>query len=148
MVTIGSLLAKKGSKVWSVIAGATVYDALVLMAEKEVGALPVLSETNKLVGIVSERDYARKIILKGRDSKSTPVKEIMTPVEDMYCVDFDTPTEEAMVLINTKHIRHLPVFNSHEFVGMISIGDLLKSVIAEKEYTIEQLNSYISGKYV
>ena len=148
MVTIGSLLEKKGSDVWSVVVGTTVYDALVLMADKGVGALPVLSETNKLVGIVSERDYARRIVLKGRDSKITPIQEIMTPVGDMYCVNSDTPIEEAMVLISTKKIRHLPVFNNHHFIGMISIGDLLKSVIAEKEYTIEQLNRYISGKYV
>ena len=107
-----------------------------------------MDDKKKLVGIISERDYARKIVLKGRDSKSTPVTTIMTPVEEMYCVDSETSTEDAMVLISTKKIRHLPVFNNHAFVGLISIGDLLKSVIAEKEYTIEHLNNYISGKYV
>ncbi len=148
MATIGSLLTKKGNTVWTTSAASTVYDALVLMAEKGVGALPIVDDKKKLVGIISERDYARKIVLKGRDSKSTAVSTIMTPVEEMYCVDSETSTEDAMVLISTKKIRHLPVFNNHVFVGLISIGDLLKSVIAEKEYTIEHLNNYISGKYV
>lgn len=148
MVTIGSLLEKKGTNVWTVYAGATVYDGLVSMAERGVGALPVLDDGQKLVGIVSERDYARKIVLKGKDSKNTLVREIMTPVEDMYCVSADTTAEEGMVLITTKKIRHLPVFDNHKFIGLISIGDLVKSVIADKEHTIEQLNNYISGKYV
>jgi len=148
MVTIGSILTKKGKDLWTIHAEATVYEALVSMAEKGVGALPVLDDPKKLIGIVTERDYARKIALKGKDSKTTKVSEIMTPVEDMYCVAATTTAEEGMVLITEKKIRHLPVFDNHQFIGLISIGDLVKSVVADKEHTIAHLNDYISGKYV
>jgi CBS domain-containing protein len=139
---------KQQSEIWSVPPKATVFEALAIMGEKEIGALMVINEMQKVVGIVSERDYARKIILKGKASRETAVEEIMTPADKMFTVKLDTPVEDCMVLITGKHIRHLPVYDGDVFVGLISIGDVVKSIISGLETLIEHLSSYIAGKYV
>ncbi len=148
MKTVKDILKNKNQKeVWSIKPRATVFDALALMGEKEIGALMVIDEKGKVAGIISERDYARKIILKGKTSKETAVEEIMTPADQMYKVNPETSVDDCMVLITGKHIRHIPVFDSDRFVGIISIGDVVKSIIAEQETLIEHLSNYIAGKY-
>ncbi|HEX2966241.1 MAG TPA: CBS domain-containing protein [Syntrophorhabdaceae bacterium] len=148
MKIVKDVLKRKNQKeVWSVSPKATVFEALALMGDKSIGALMVIDENGKVVGIVSERDYARKIVLKGKASRETAVKEIMTPADQMYTVKPETSVDEAMVLITGKHIRHVPVFDNGQFVGIISIGDLVKSIIEEQETLIEQLSDYIAGKY-
>ena len=145
MKTVKDMLKSKKSELWFVAPTATVFDALKIMGEKEVGALMVM-DAGKVVGIISERDYARKVILKGKASKDTLVKEIMT--SNMFSVKPENTVEECMVLITGKHIRHLPVFDKDKFVGIVSVGDVVKSLISEQEKLIEQLSDYISGKYV
>jgi CBS domain-containing protein len=113
-----------------------------MMANKEVGALLVIEES-ELVGIISERDYARKIILKGKASKDTLVREIMTA--KVIYVKIDTSVHECMALMTEKRIRHLPVYNGEQLVGVISIGDVVKDIISEQEFVIEQLEKYITG---
>jgi CBS domain-containing protein len=148
MKTVKDILKNKDQKeVWSVQPKATVFEALALMGEKEIGALMVIDEKGKVAGIISERDYARKVILKGKASRETAVKEIMTPADQMYTVKPETSVDDCMVLITGKHIRHIPVFDNEKFVGVISIGDIVKSIIAEQETLIEQLSNYIAGKY-
>lgn len=142
MVTLSQLLQDKGREIWSVSPDTTVFDALKLMAEKNVGALLVL-DGKKLVGIFSERDYARKVILKGKTSKETYVKEIMT--EEVLYVRPNQSIEECMALMTNKRIRHLPVMEGDQLVGMISIGDVVKAVISEQEFVIKQLENYITG---
>lgn len=149
MKTVHDILTGKLNwEVWSIDPNATVLDALALMGEKLVGALMVIDAAGAVVGIVSERDYARKVILKGRTSKETLVEEIMTPMSKLYVVSPEATVQECMVLMTGKRIRHLPVFRDHQFQGVISIGDVVKSVIAEQEIVIEQLTDYISGKYL
>jgi CBS domain-containing protein len=143
MSSVGQLLRSKGNAVWSVIPDTTVYDAIKLMAEKEVGALLVL-EGDKLVGIISERDYARKVILRGRSSKDTPVRDIMT--ERVLYVRPEQTIEECMALMTAKRVRHLPVCEDDHVIGVVSIGDLVKSVISQQEYLIQQLENYIAGR--
>jgi len=148
MKTVKDILKNKNQKeVWSVQPKATVFEALSLMGEKEIGALMVIDEKGKVAGIISERDYARKVILKGKASRETAVKEIMTPTDQMYTVKPETTVDDCMVLITGKHIRHIPVFDNEKFLGIISIGDIVKSIIAEQETLIEQLSNYIAGKY-
>lgn len=142
MKTVRHVLQVKGRQTWSIRPDASVYDALTLMADKEVGALLVL-DGGKLVGIISERDYARKVILKGKSSLETPVRDIMTP--KVICVRPEQTIEECMALMTDKHVRHLPVVVGDEVVGVISIGDLVKAVIAEKDFMIKQLEDYITG---
>ena len=142
MDTVGQLLDAKGHEAWSVTPDATVYDALVLMAEKNCGALIVLEE-GKLVGIFSERDYARKIILKGKASKDTVVSEIMSP--QVVYVRPEHSIQECMALMTDKRIRHLPVLEDSKVVGVISIGDVVKVIISEQKFTIKQLEVYITG---
>lgn len=142
MTSIRQLLDKKGSAVWYTTPEASVYDALLLLAEKNVGALLVLQD-GELVGIISERDYARKVALRGKVSVKTPVREIMT--EKVITISPQTTVEEAMSLMTDKHIRHLPVVEEGKLVGVISIGDLVKSIIAKQEVMINQLENYISG---
>lgn len=142
MTTVKQILDRKGYDIWSVGPDVSVYDAIALMAEKEVGALLVMSE-NKLEGIVSERDYARKVILQGRSSRDTPVKMIMTA--RVVCARGGQNVEECMALMSDKRIRHLPVIDDDKVVGMISIGDLVKTIIAEQKFIIEQLEHYIAG---
>ena len=140
MQTIRKILSEKGNEIWSTSPGATVYDALQTMADKDVGALPVL-DREKLVGIFSERDYARKVILLGKSSKKTLVKEIMTP-HVIYATP-DMTNEQGLTLMTAKHIRHLPVIEGNALTGMISIGDLVSSIISEQKELIAQLEQYI-----
>lgn len=142
MKKVKDILKVKGHDVCSIEPGATVYDAMKLMADKEIGALMVMEGT-KLVGLISERDYARKVILLGRSSKTTEVKEIMT--SRVVYAQPDQNIEECMALMTEKRVRHLPVMEEGELVGVISIGDLVKSIIAEQKFIIEQLERYITG---
>lgn len=142
MKTVNDLLNIKGREVLSISADATVYDAILLMAQQEVGALAVM-DYNKLVGIISERDYARKIILQDRSSRSTLVEDIMT--RDLITADPEETIEECMQLMTENRIRHLPVLNGDELEGMISIGDLVKEIISDQQITIEFLETYISA---
>lgn len=142
MKTVRHLLQAKGYDVWSVNPGTSVLEALKLMAAKNIGALLVL-ESGRLVGIFSERDYARKVILKGKSSHSTRVREIMS--RKVVYVRPEQGMEDCMGLMTQKRIRHLPVLEGDELVGMISIGDVVKSIISEQEFTIRQLEQYISG---
>lgn len=142
MLTVRELLAKKGSEVWSVSPDATVYDALQLMAARNVGAVLVLDD-GELVGILSERDYARQVILKGKASRDTPVRDIMTT--SVVSVSPDRTIDDCMALMTERRIRHLPVLQSDVLLGVLSIGDVVKAVISEKEFHIEQLESYIAS---
>jgi CBS domain-containing protein len=143
MKSLKQLLEGKGHGVWSTTTDTSVYDALKLMADKNVGALVVL-DGGRLAGIFSERDYARKVILKGKSSREIPVSEIMT--EKVISVRPDQTVDECMKLMTEKHIRHLPVLDGDLLVGVISIGDVVKEVIAEHESTIQHLENYIKGK--
>ncbi len=142
MKRVRDILAVKGRDIWSIGPDASVYDAMKLMADKEIGALMV-TEGAKLVGIISERDYARKVILKGRSSKSTQVKEIMTT--RVVYTQPEQNIEECMAVMTEKRVRHLPVIDGGRLVGVISIGDLVKSIISEQKFIIEQLERYIRG---
>lgn len=147
MQRASDLLKSKAKQIWTILPEASVLDALKLMAEKEIGALMVVDKKNKVVGIMTERDYARKIALKGKKSLDTSVKEIMTPFDKMYTVKPDTPVDDCMVLMTGKHIRHVPIFDAGKFVGLISIGDVVKSTISQKDMLIDHLSDYIGGKY-
>jgi len=142
MKTVRDILEVKGRMVWSVDLGSTVFDALSLMAEKEIGALVVLDEA-RVAGIISERDYARKVILHGRASPTTRVEEIMT--SHVAYTHLDQSIEECMAIITDKRIRHLPVLQDGKLIGIISIGDLVKAIIADQKFMIEQLERYITG---
>ena len=140
MTTATQLLAAKDSVVWSISPDNTVLDAIRLMAEKEIGALLVMQHT-ALVGIVSERDYARKVILQGKASHSTPISEIMSG--NVVTVEAGETIENCMSLMTTNKIRHLPVMDNHTVTGVLSIGDLVKAIIAEQSDTIAHLEEYI-----
>ena len=140
MKTLMQLLQAKGREVYSIGPDARVFDALKLMAEKNVGAL-VVTEDEKPVGVISERDYARKVILHSKSSHDIPVREIMTA--KVITVHLRQTVEECMALMTEKRIRHLPVTDGEQLIGVLSIGDLVKEVIAEQEQTIKQLESYI-----
>lgn len=142
MSTVKDLLASKGSSVYTISPKATVYEALSIMADKEIGALVVVSG-GTVVGVVSERDYARKVILRGRSSKETAVKDIMTTVD--ATVKLSQTVEECMAIMTDKRQRHLPVLDEGKLVGIISIGDLVKSIISEQKFRIENLENYIVG---
>ena len=144
MKTVRDIMRDKGGEVWRISPGATVFEALQLMAEKNVGAL-VVTEGEEVVGIISERDYTRKTILKGRTSRETPVRDIMT--SEVVFVRPDYNVEQCMALMTEKRIRHLPVFENDRLVGIISIGDIVKGIISDQEYVIEQLEGYIRGKW-
>lgn len=139
---IGALLGKKGSQIWSLAPTASVYDAIAMMAEKQVGALPVV-DGDTLLGIVSERDYARKVILQGRSSKDTPVTDIMS--SPVVTVTPSDTVEHCMHLVTEKRIRHLPVVEGGRIVGIVSIGDLVNWTITAQHETIVHLETYISG---
>jgi len=141
VTTIRQIIDRKGRDVISVSPETTVYEALTLMAEKNIGALLVM-RGEELAGIFSERDYARKIILLGRHSKDVAVAEIMTP--RVVCIRSDQTADECMALMTEKRIRHLPVLESDQLAGMVSIGDVVRAVISEQVFTIEQLENYIS----
>lgn len=141
MFIVKQILNQKGRDVWSVPPDATIYEALELMAEKNIGAVLVM-EDDALVGIFSERDYARKVVLQGRSSRETPVREEMT--EEVICVRPDQSVEGCMSLMTEKRIRHLPVLEGDSVAGVISIGDVVKSVISQQANTIEHLENYIT----
>ena len=141
---IGSLLSAKGGVVWSVSPAATVLEAIMQMAEKRVGALLVINE-GQLVGIISERDYTRKVVLKGHSSKDTRVDEIMTG--NVVTATTEETVEGAMRLMTDRRVRHLPVLDGGQVVGVVSIGDLVKWTISAQEETIAHLTNYISGGY-
>ena len=144
MKTVKDILRAKGHDVWSITPDATVFDALTKMAHKDVGALTVM-EGDQLVGIISERDYARKVILQGKTSRTTLVREIMS--SPVICVRPQQTVEECMVLLTGRRIRHLPVIEDNQVIGMVSIGDLVKSIISEQQFIIEQLENFISGAH-
>jgi CBS domain-containing protein len=143
MRVVMQILQAKGSQVWTIEPQATVYEALKFMAEKEIGALVVV-EDGRVVGIFSERDYARKVILEGKSSKETHVEDIMT--NRVITVTPDTTVDACMGLMTDRHIRHLPVIDNSNLVGVISIGDVVKSIISEQKYLIEHLENYIVGR--
>ena len=142
MTQIREILKSKGNIVWSLNPDSTVFDAVKLMSDKNIGALLVM-ESEKLVGIVSERDYARKVILEGRFSKDTLVRDVMT--RSVLCVPPDRTIDECMALMTDKRLRHLPVVDKKQVIGMVSIGDLVKAIISEQKFMIDQLQHYISG---
>jgi CBS domain-containing protein len=147
MQRVSDILKSKSKQIWTILPDATVFEALKLMSEKEIGALMVVDKKSKVAGIITERDYARKIVLKGKTSPKTLVKEIMTPFNKMFTVKPDASVEDCMVLMTGKHIRHVPVFEGAKFMGLISIGDAVKSTISEKDVLINQLSNYIAGQY-
>ncbi len=144
MKTVKDLLKGKGYDIWSVAPDDSVYDALKLMGEKNVGAVLVM-DTGTLVGILSERDYARKVDFKGGCPEDISVQEIMT--EKVLWVRPDQTVEECMALMTDKRVRHLPVIEDEQLIGVISIGDVVKSIISHQEFMIEQLEHYITGGY-
>ena len=143
MTSVAHLLHAKGHAVWSVPPEASVYEAIKLMADKGVGALLVM-EGQRLVGIVSERDYARKVILQGKSSWDTPIREIMT--DKVFYVRPEQTVEDCMALMTAYRIRHLPVLDEDHVRGVVSIGDLVKALLSEQEVRIQQLEQYIMGR--
>lgn len=137
------MLRTKGQAVWSIDADASILDALKLMAAKEIGALMVMVG-GQITGIVSERDYARKVVLHGKSSKDTPVREIMT--RKVLYLRPEQTVEECMALMTDKHIRHMPVLDGDQMIGVVSIGDIVKSIISEQQFLISHLENYIRGK--
>jgi len=142
ITTAQHLLDKKGSDVWSVSPQDTVYYALCTMSDKNVGALPVLND-GKLIGIISERDYARNVVLKGKSSRDTKVKDMMTP--RVLYVEPDETVANCMLIMTEKRIRHLPVIDNNRLRGIISIGDVVSKIISQQQSTIDELEKYISG---
>ena len=142
MYTVGQLLQNKGDQLWSVTPKATVYEALELMAAKNCGAVLVL-EAGQLIGMFTERDYARKVVLKGKTSKIATVGELMTT--DVLYVSPDDTIENCMALMTQHRTRHLPVMENGKLVGLVSIGDIVKAVISDREFTIRELEHYITG---
>ena len=142
--TVRLVLKHKGQNIWHISPEACVYDAIEIMADKYVGALLVISE-GKLVGVVSERDYARKVILQGKSSKQTQVKEIMT--SPAIFVTPEQTVQDCMRIMTDRHIRHLPVVKDEEILGVVSIGDLVKWMISAQQQTISELHNYITSKY-
>jgi signal-transduction protein with cAMP-binding, CBS, and nucleotidyltransferase domain len=141
-ITVKQVLQSKGHSYWSIEPRATAYEALELMADKEVGALLVI-DNEKLVGIFSERDYARKVILKGKSSKETTVGELMS--RPPICAGPHLTLKDCMVLMTSNHIRHLPILDKGTLVGIVSLGDVVSIVISEQDTTINMLENYISG---
>ena len=142
MKTVKQVLDNKGYQIHSIAPKATVYEALQKMAQEGIGALAVL-EAQELVGIVSERDYARKVVLAGRHSRDTSVRDIMT--ENVICVSSDLRVDASMSIMTQKHVRHLVVRDDGKINGLISIGDVVSAIIDDQQFTIEQLEHYISG---
>lgn len=142
MSTVRNILQKKGNAVFSVTPDSSVYDALEYLEEKNLGCLVVL-ENETLIGVFTERDYARKVILKGRSSKETSIRDIMS--SKPIFVDCDTSIDDCMELMTDKFIRHLPVLENGKMIGLVSIGDIVKYIIDEKNFIIENLEHYITG---
>jgi CBS domain-containing protein len=142
MQTVQQVLQAKGRDVWTIGPETSVYDALALMADKEIGAL-VVTDGSKVLGLLSERDYARNVALLGRKSKETPVREIMAT--RVACVGPDQTVQDCMSIMTEMRVRHLPVMEGETLVGLVSIGDLVKAIIEEQEVLIEHLVRYING---
>ena len=142
MQTIKQLLENKGNELLTINPNSSVYDAIKSMADHHVGSLVVL-ENGNLVGIITERDYSRNVILKGKSSINTPVKDIMT--KNVLCTNLNQTVDEAMALMTEKRVRHLPIIEDNKVIGIISIGDLVKTIISEQKYIIDQLEHYING---
>lgn len=142
MKTVKHILETKGREVWVVHPDDSVLTALKLMAAKEVGALVVMAQ-GRVVGMLSERDYARKVILLGKSSQDTPTRDIMTT--QVVVTHLEQTVEECMALVTEKRIRHLPVLQGEQLVGLVSIGDLVKTMLEEQQFKIEQLENYITG---
>ncbi len=142
MKNVSHLLNTKGQEVWSLTPDATVYEAIDQMAQKGIGALLIM-KGERLLGIVSERDYARKVILKGKSSRETPVREIMS--HPVFCARPELTVEETMAIMTEKRVRHLPVVVEERVVGVISIGDVVRGIIDDQEFEIHQLENYIHG---
>jgi len=145
MTNVKEILEGKGNDLWTTSSDTTVFEALRTMAEKNVGALLVM-EAGNAVGVFSERDYARKVVLKNISSLTTPVRDVMA--SPVYCVKPETTADECMVLMTEKKIRHLPVISGGKLVGIVSIGDVVKYLIDEHKVTIERLQDYIMGRYM
>lgn len=142
MVTVKMLLEAKKKGFWTVRRDTSAYEALQIMAENDVGALLVVGKDKDLLGIFTERDYSRKVVLKGKSSKDTPVGDLMT--ETVYCVGPDDPIESCMNIMNYNRIRHLPVLDRGRLVGLVSIRDVVNMIISERESTIKHLQEYIT----
>jgi CBS domain-containing protein len=142
MRTVEQLLQVKGGDIWSIAPQETAYRALQIMAETNVGALLVM-ENEKVVGIFSERDYARKVILKDKSSKNTSVSELMT--REVVYIDADATLEESMALMTAKHIRHLPVLQKDRLIGLVTLGDVVRQLISDQQFAIRELEKYITG---
>lgn len=143
LTTVRQLLAQKGNDIWTVRPDTTVYAAIALMAEKNIGSVLVVDDGGGLCGIMSERDYVRKIALQGKTSHETPVSAIMT--SRVLVVAPDESINRCMGLMTDKHLRHLPVMDGDQLVGVISIGDVVKAVIDDQEFMLDQLETYITG---
>ncbi len=144
MGTVEQLLKTKRDEIWSIAPQATAYEALQIMSEKDVGALLVIDDEENLVGIFSERDYARKVILKERSSKDTTVGELMT--REVLYIEPQSTIEDCMALMTAKRVRHLPVLENERLIGIVTIGDVVKQIISDREFTIQQLERYIKGE--
>ena len=140
MLSVRQMLSEKGSAVVSIIPNTSVFDALKVMSEKNIGAVLVM-EDGELLGIFSERDYARKVILAGRSSKTTEVKELMT--SKVYCIDPSRTIQDVMELMNDHRFRHVPVMENKKVIGVLSSGDVMRGVVAEQKNTIDSLESYL-----
>lgn len=141
---VETILAQKDDKLWTITPDATVYEALLIMDRRNIGALLVMQD-EQLIGILSERDYARKIIIKGKSSKETLVKEVMTKA--VCYVDKKKKVDDCLAIMSDKRIRHLPVMENNQLIGLVSIGDVVKSIISEQEVVIDDLYNYINGVY-
>ena len=144
MLKVRDVLQAKGTDIWSIAPKATVYEALEIMADKNIGALLVVVG-EELVGIFSERDYSRKVILRGKSSRETLIEDLMT--RDVYVVNIDDTIEKCMALMSTAHCRHLPVLEDNQLVGVLSIGDIVNAIIGEQDIKIHDLEKYIAGGY-
>ena len=143
MATVKQILETKGSETYNVNPGATVFEALQIMADKDCGALMVLDSDGKLVGMFSERDYARKIILRGKSSKETLVEDYMTT--ELTTANPESTTLELMAVMTNKHVRHIPVLDHNKLAGVVSIGDVVSAIIREQDITIKDLEKYITS---
>jgi CBS domain-containing protein len=143
MRTVHDILQTKGTDVWSVTPDTTVYDALQVMADKNIGAVLVLDQASRVAGVFSERDYARRVALEGRTAHDTRVGDIMS--ERVFGVHPDQTVEDCMSIMTERHIRHLPVVGADGVVGVVSIGDVVKAMLSHQEFMIEQLEAYITG---
>ena len=142
MTTVRQLLDQKGREILSIDPSATVFDAVAKMAEKDVGSLVVMDD-DEIVGMITERHYARNVVLKGKTSPATPISDIME--KNVVVVQPEQSVEECMAIMTDKRVRHLPVVDGEKLIGVISIGDLVKSVISDQKFTIGQLEHYIHG---